>query len=61
MPKSNPQPVPTDEFMLPLSTFLRHLTNTPDEVWAKLLKTRHGSQTKVFSAWKAALDALKKS
>lgn len=61
MPKPSPQPTPTDDFTLPLSTFLTHLRGTEDEVWEKLLRITHGAETRVFSAWKAALDALKAS
>lgn len=62
MPKPNAAlPTPSDDFTLPLAAFLAHLKGTEDEIWSKLLRVKHGTETRVFSSWKQALAALKAS
>lgn len=47
------------EYPVPFATFVRTLKSTPDEIWSKLLKQRHGTKNMTPTEWRAALQRLR--
>lgn len=47
------------EFPVPFSAFVRGLAGTPDAIYAKLLKIRHGRENHRPSEWRAILERVR--
>lgn len=48
------------EFPVPFSAFVRGLAGTPDAIYAKLLKIRHGRENHRPSEWRAILERVRR-
>ena len=48
-----------DEFPIPFQAFARTLVKTPEEVWTKLLKMRHGKEKHTPTEWRALINAAR--
>jgi hypothetical protein len=49
-----------DDFPVAFEAFASRLKGTDDEVWTRVLCASCGTQKNVYSAWRAALAAVKK-
>ena len=44
------------EFPVPFAKFAKTLVGTPDEVWTKLVKIRHGREKHTPTEWRKVLN-----